>query len=113
MGGKGGSAPPPPPPPDTGMQQDQMMQMMQVMMAMSQSAGSNAGPPAAPELPPIPEVIRETPIDWVKKHEELQEKMSSTYKDAQKKRRNTADTIKTDSLLDEEEPNTTESLLAG
>ena len=111
MGGKGGSAPPPPPPPDTGMQQDQMMQMMQVMMAMSQSAGANA--PAAPELPPIPEVIRETPIDWVKKHEELQEKMSSTYKDAQKKRRNTQDTIKTDSLLDEEEPNTTESLLAG
>lgn len=109
MGGKSGNtspAPPAytPPPPNN---DEIMMQYMNSIMSMQAGMASQI-----PQLPPTPEIERDPIINWAEKNEELIAKSKADYNVDKARRKGRFDTILTSPLLDDEDPETTASLIA-
>jgi len=115
MGGKGSEAAPPPTyqpqlQSSGGTDTEMMQMMMQMMAAQAAMAAMAAMPPAMPEVPPI---YTDPKINWEDKVSQLNQKMKADYAADRRKKKGLSDTVLTGSLLDEEEPVTTnKSLLA-
>ena len=114
MGSKGGSNPSPPaqtsqdrygPEPGSGPADIDMLALFAAMTEMMQSA------PAAPGLPPVPDVYRSPSIDWTEKNKRLAAKAKGDYKADLARQKGRTDTIATSSLLNGVVPDTTESLV--
>jgi len=105
-----GSAPSPPPAatiPSDNTDAKLQEQMMQAMMMMS----AGGGIPAAPAIPAMPAISKPLDIDWSEKTEQLSEKMKADYHLNQLRRHGMAQSVHTSPLVDEEEPDTTKSIL--
>lgn len=98
------AAPPEPPAQDT-----QMLEMMNMMMGMM---GSMQQAPIPPQIPQTPTIYRGPEIDWTEKNQQLAAKARADFKSDSAKKKGRKSTILTSPLLDEESPDTTESLLA-
>jgi hypothetical protein len=73
-------------------------------MMAAQSAMA-AMPPAMPEVPPV---YTDPKIDWAEKVDQLNQKMKADYAKDQQRRKTATDTVLTGSLLEEEQPTTTD-----
>ena len=116
MGSKSSSQPAPPPvapPADTTSSIEPFMQMMAMMSQQTAAAMSQASAP--PELPPMPSVNQNkvSTVDWTEALDKLSRKAAADYKEEQKKSHGRKDTVHTSPLLDDEEADTTDSILAG
>jgi cell envelope opacity-associated protein A len=108
MGGKSSpqAAPAPvmPPMQDNSAQIAQMMSMMGMMMQNM---------PQAPAIPELPQINREPVIDWSERHDQLLAKTKADYDNELASKKGRSSTILTSPMLDEEDPDTTQSLLTG
>ncbi len=104
--GKSKSTPVPPMPANTGMDTEMMMMMMQMMGSMQQPQM-----PEMPEMPEAPEIERTPEVDWTEKQAQLAESMVTKFASQASRKHGRLDTIHTSPLLEDEEPNTTESIL--
>ena len=106
MGGKGTQQPSAPvyqpPAEQAGGADTEMMQMMMQMMAAQ--AAMAAMPPAMPEIPPV---YTDPKIDWKEKVDQLNQRMKADYAKDKQKKKGLTDTVLTGSLLEEEQPSTT------
>ena len=108
MGGKSSGPTPPstiPPPPNNDAEMlafmNQMMEMQAGLAAMQ-----------VPQLPPLPSIERDPIIDWAEKNEQLVAKARADYGIDKTRRKGRSDTILTSPILDDEDAETTGSLLA-
>lgn len=108
--GKGSDTPSPPPQVSTGSDSESMAMIMEMMQS---GMFSMPGIPAMPQMPAMPEIERTPEIDWAEKQETLATSMSAKNATSNARKHGRTDTIHTSPLLDEEEPNTTESILTG
>ena len=129
---KGGSSSPPPMPDYSGMMQQQttmfqemmggMMSMMEGIMASmpdmteymsSMQESMLLDMPDTPALLDMPTVERGPDIDWTEKQNQLASKARADFNLDAARRKGVTDTIHTSPLLDEEEANTSGSIIAG
>lgn len=109
----GKAAPEEPPIPtsygEEGMQDDINAQMLEALALMAMMGSG----PAAPSIPPTPEIITEPEIDWSDQEEKLAAKMKADFHIEQLRRHGVPQTIHSSPLTDETDPDTTESILTG
>lgn len=113
-GGGGGQMPPPIPQQQPHDNTGAMMEMMMGMMAAAGSASAHAAsqPPPLPAMPSIPTAAKPLLIDWTDKQAQLAAKAKADYGVSSARRKGRMDTVKTGSLLDEEEASVTDTLLS-
>lgn len=107
MGSKG-SPPPPvsePPAMDMGMYMQMMNSAMMNQQAMMADASSQY------QLPDTPEPYTSPDIDWAEKNKELSNKAKADFEDSTAKKKGRSSTILTSPLADDEEADTTKSVL--
>ena len=113
-GGGGGQMPPAIPQQQPHDNTGAMMEMMMGMMEASSSAMSHAAsqPPQLPAMPAIPTAAKPLLIDWTDKQAQLAAKAKADYGVNSARRKGATDTVKTGSLLDEEDADVTDTLLS-
>jgi len=106
-----GKSSPTPPPPISTIPEPPQADFGPVMAMMAQMMSMVSQQTAMPQLPEAPQVFEEPEINWREKQEELRNKLKGEETLNQAKKKNRQDTILTSPLLDEEEAETTGSLL--
>jgi len=101
----------------TEQQQDESFQEMIAMMGHMMSQQNNIFAQQMSDsqfqMPKVPEVQKTDSIDWKKENDRLKNMMSAEYNLDRARRKGRMDTIHTSPLLDEDEAETTRSLLKG
>lgn len=110
---KGGGTEAPPPQVQQGSEDNTAAMMALMQMSMMQNAQNQQQQQQRPNTPNVPQARQAPTIDWTEKQDQLAAKAKADYASDSSKRKGRENTILTGSLLDEEEVETTTSVLSG